>query len=120
MAEVAWTKESERDQGRAGRAYVISWDDVTEADTFKKFECPANADLSVHVGGTDGGGTVVIKGSNYSDASGPLGLKDVFGNALSFTAPAIAQIAENAMFVIPTHSGGTSATVDVKLLVYEK
>ncbi|NJM13630.1 MAG: hypothetical protein HC889_18805 [Synechococcaceae cyanobacterium SM1_2_3] len=61
---------------------------------------------SVQVGGTPGGGTLVLQGSN--DGVTYDTLKDLQGNDLSFTAAGYAEFSSGAAFIKPLPSGGTA------------
>jgi len=66
---------------------------------------------SVQVRGTFGGATVVLQGSN--DGVTYSTLKDLQGNALSFTAAGYAEFSSAAEFLKPSISGGTGDSIDI-------
>lgn len=66
---------------------------------------------SVQVGGTFGGATVALQGSN--DGVTYATLKDVTGANLSFTAAGYAEFSSGAAFIKPLISGGTGDSINV-------
>lgn len=97
---------------------VATWANVTEGDTFVSLgggQYMDYADRNVQIIGTFGSATVVVNGSNDNSNFAPL--TDPQGNAISKTAAALEQITENTLFVKPTHSGGTSESVTVIMVM---
>lgn len=95
---------------------TLTWADVTESDTFGRFDfAEVVKEISVHVHGTFGGATVVVKGSNY-DAEG-VTLSQLTGLAASVAAEALFSLLERPKFIQPVHSGGSSESVTVVMLV---
>ena len=66
---------------------------------------------SVQVGGTFGGATVVLQGSN--DGVTYATLKDFQGNNISFTSAGYAEFSSGAAFIKPSISGGTGDSINV-------
>lgn len=66
---------------------------------------------SVQVGGTFGGATVVLQGSN--DGVTYATLKDLQGNNISFTSAGYAEFSSGAAFIKPSISGGTGDSINV-------
>lgn len=66
---------------------------------------------SVQVGGTFGGATVLLQGSN--DGVTYVTLKDMQGNNLSFSSAGYAEFSSAAAFVKPSISGGTGDSINV-------
>lgn len=97
------------------RGYTkYTWAAATEADTMNSQEVDtAGADRCVAVTGTFGSATVLIRGS--IDGTNFFTLTDPQGNSLSFTAAGLKQISENVQFIQPTHSGGSSESVVVRV-----
>jgi hypothetical protein len=96
---------------------LITWAGVTEADTFQQYQLKeAVSEISVHVSGTFGGGTVSIDGGNI--AGEMIGLTQIGGAAdATATAADIFSILDRPLFIQPSHSGGTSAAVSIYMLV---
>ncbi len=95
---------------------VATWT-FTEADTCVPVG-PAYADYSdrnVQIGGTFGGATVVLQGSN--DDSTYAAITDPQGNPISKTTAALEACTEVPLFVKPTTSGGTAQTSTVILVM---
>jgi hypothetical protein len=69
------------------------------------------ANASVQIGGTLGGATIVLQGSN--DGTTYATLKDLAGNDLSFTAAGYAEFSSGAAFIKPSISGGTGDNINV-------
>lgn len=69
------------------------------------------ATASVQVGGTFGGATVALQGSN--DGVTYTTLKDLSGAAMSFTSAGYAEFSSGAAFIKPLVSGGTGDSINV-------
>lgn len=65
---------------------------------------------SVQVGGTFGGATVTLQGSN--DGTTYATLKDLQGNNISFTAAGQAEFSSGCPFIKPNISGGTGDSIN--------
>lgn len=96
---------------------VATWATVTEAGTFTPVgpRFADYSDRSVQIVGTFGGATIVLNGSN--DGTNYAGLTDPQGNAISKTSAAIEAISEATLWVNPTHSGGSSESINVILVM---
>lgn len=111
MAEIPYSIET-----LPNRTQVVTWVNVTEADTFQRYTMPGTvSEISVHIRGTFGGATVVIKGSNH--AADGVALDEMDGTASSTTAEDIYSILDRPLYITPTHSGGTSESVTVNMAV---
>lgn len=88
------------DENTAGNAAIISYMPTTSLTT-----------ASVQVGGTIGGATVALQGSN--DGVTYTTLKDVTGSPLSFAAAGYAEFSSAAAFIKPLISGGTGDSINV-------
>lgn len=66
---------------------------------------------SVQFGGTFGGATVVLQGSN--DGVTYYTLKDLQGNDISVTAAGYAEFSSGAAFIKPSLSGGAGDSVNI-------
>lgn len=97
-----------------GSAMKAVWAAVTEADTFVAVSMPEYLRASVHISGTFGSATVVLKGSNTG--TNFFGLDDIEGTAISMTAEGLKQVQEGTIYYQPTHSGGSSESVTVTML----
>lgn len=96
---------------------LVTWANVTEADTFQTFDLDrAAAEISVHVKGTFGGATVTITGSNHANNTGPT-LQQIGGTNASCTAADIFSILDRPLEIKPTASGGTSQSVSIYMMV---
>lgn len=98
---------------------VITWTGLLNGDDGTPVEMVAAADRSVQISGTFGtGGTVLVEGTNLSDASGMINLTDPQGNPISKTAAAIEQVQELTRFIRPRVSAGDGTTsITVTMLV---
>lgn len=111
MAEIQYTI-TKTPEGDA----LITWPSVTEADTFQRFELNrAASEISVHIVGTFGSATLDIKGSNY-DADG-VTLLQMDGTTAIVASEDIFSILDRPLYLTPTHSGGSSESVTIYMLV---
>jgi len=95
---------------------LITWENVTEADTFQPFENARNIRSAVlQIGGTFGAATVVLNGSN--DNTVYAGLSDHNAAAISSTAASINYVQESPLYFKPSASGGLAQSLTVKLLL---
>ena len=85
-----------------------------DSDVGDILEIPGASDKTVQVDGTFSSVTVVLQGSN--DGISWFTLTDPQGNNISFTAAGMETVMENPRFVRPSTSGGSSASVNVRLL----
>lgn len=102
--------------GRADTsAILVTWAAVTESDTFAPVALyPDYTSRSVHVSGTFGGSTVVLKGSNTG--TNFIGCKNPQGVAISKTSEDIDQVQEAMAQYQPVASGGTAQSLTVTML----
>ena len=111
MAEIAYTISS-----KADRATLYTWAAVTESDTFQQLALDAAfSEISVHITGTFGGATVTIQGGNVSTEM--LNLLQIGGATASATAADIFSLVDRPLYIQPSHSGGTSESMNVYMLV---
>lgn len=97
-----------------GSAMAVVWSAVTESDTFVAVAMPGYFRASVHVSGTFGGATVLLKGGNT--VVNVFGLNDLQDSAISMTSEGVAEVQEGTRYYQPTHSGGSSESVTVTML----
>lgn len=111
MAEIAYSMNKQRPG-----AILYEWEAVTQADTFQRLELDTAAvEISAHIEGTFGSATVVLKGAN-KDADGVV-LQQMDGTEAEATAEALFSILDRPLYITPTHSGGLSESINVRLLV---
>lgn len=111
MAEVTYTQSQTIDNHT-----LVTWTGVTEADTFQPYPVgPRYSHRVVQIGGTFGGATAVLKGSN--DNTTYATLKDMHGTAISTTSAALSEVAEHPLYLKPEASGGVSQSLTVQLLL---
>lgn len=111
MAEIAYT-QSRTSNGDT----LITWTGVTEADTFQALQLGGTVShLFIQIGGTFGGATVVVNGSNDDSVYGIL--TDQSATAISATSALVSSIYEKPLYIQPSASGGTSQSLTVKLLL---
>lgn len=91
----------------------VAWAAVPEGDTYAAAETGGLFERSVQVGGTFGGATVLIQGSN--DGVTYFTLNDLQDNPLSFAAAGVAAIQENVRYIKPSASGGTNSSINVNV-----
>lgn len=113
MAEIAFTAS----RTQADTQHKFTWSAVTESDTCAKLtinELPQ--DISVHVSGTFGGATAVIKVAN--DGGTGVDALDLTGTAISLTAEGLKSVLERPATIVPTFSGGTSQSATVTIILW--
>lgn len=102
---------------RKPRCLVYTWTNVTESDTFQRLELDSlPQEISVHIKGTFGGATVVMKGS-LEDEEGAT-LSQLGSLDASATSEDIFSLLDRPLYITPTHSGGTSESVTVSVAVW--
>lgn len=101
-------------QNANGPSCVVTWANVTEADTCSPVELVGLPDRSVQIAGTFGAATCVLQGSN--DGTNYATLTDPQGNAISKTSAAIEMVAEVARYTRPSASGGTGQSLTISML----
>lgn len=95
---------------------LVTWASVGESDTFERYEFKeVVSEISVHAYGTFGGATLTFKGANY-DADG-VTLQQMDSTSAQCTAEDLLSILDRPLFITPTHSGGSSESVTIKMLV---
>lgn len=111
MAEISYSVIN-----TANNDMLVSWQTVTESDTFQQFSLDeAVSEISVHVTGTFGGATLTVQGGNVS--SEMLDLLQLSGGVASCTVADIFSILDRPLYVQPASSGGASQSIDVYMLV---
>lgn len=90
---------------------IYTWTGLATGDTGGPLNGPGFTDASYQIGGTFGGATVVIEGSN--DGITYFTLVDPFNVALSFTSAAFAQILPIALWIRPRVSGGAAVAINI-------
>lgn len=113
MATIAETRLDISDKGD-GSAVLFVWTPVTEADTARAVQMPGYSARSIHVSGTFGGATVVLKGSNTG--TNFFGLNDLQDTAFSVTQEGLEQIQETVRYYQPSASSGSSQSLTVTML----
>ncbi|MBL4795781.1 MAG: hypothetical protein JKY50_00045 [Oleispira sp.] len=112
MAVISYTTER-----TTPNRIVVTWSSVTESDTAQTFELrELPQDISVHVSGTFGSSTTVLKVAN--DGGSGLDATDLGGTAVALTAEGITSLRERPLTIKPTMSGGTSQSLDVNMVVW--
>lgn len=103
------------------------WESLDGDDTGRPVKTADFSDKTVQIWATDhGSGTTVLQGSNdpranpnHTDHANAVWktLKDADGNAISVTADSnVLLVRENPLWIRPSQSGGTAATVKVALV----
>lgn len=111
MAVIAFALSSLIPQVWANNVAMYTWAAIPADSSGASVSGPGFTDRSFSISGTFGGATVVIEGSN--DGVNYFTLHDPFANALSFTAAALAEVTEMALYMRPRVIGGTASAVDV-------
>lgn len=112
MAEIAHTIDR-----KSSECHVVTWTNVTESDTFQTFTFASlPMDISVHVSGTFGGSTTVLKVAN--NGSTGVDATDVSNTAISITAEAVKSVSERPLTIKPTASGGSSQSLTVNMVIW--
>lgn len=95
--------------------HILTWEGLTVGDTGQPVEMPGSADRTVQVGGTFGGSTCTIEGSN--NGVDYLVLTDPQGNALNITSAKIETITEITRYMRPRIFSGSGSSINVSMLV---
>lgn len=111
MTVIAVTFSSLVAQKWGNNAAVYTWPAMATGDTGAPLSGPGFTDASYQVGGTFGGATIVIEGSN--DGTNYITLTDPFNVALSFTAAALTQVLPICLWIRPRVSGGAGVVINV-------
>lgn len=91
---------------------IYTWTGLATGDTGAPLNGPGFTDASYQVGGTFGGATVVIEGSNDGVTYGTL--VDPFNVALSFIAASSpTQVLPISLWIRPRVSGGAGVAINV-------
>lgn len=95
----------------------LAWSDIVTGDTIESYGLPSPAAVvgSVQIGGTFGGATVTLQGSN--DGTTFFGLKDLTGTAISATAAAYFEFTTAALYIKPVVTSGSANAVDVTVML---
>ncbi len=100
---------------REGRWLKFEWLAVTEGDTFAKVYLNENvSDILMEAEGTFGSATVVLSQWLVTEAADFAGV-DPGGTAISITADNAHPVRDAFPHMRPTHSGGSSETIDVRI-----
>lgn len=111
MAIVGYTIASLIPSVWGNNVAVYTWAAIPADSSGTPVSGPGYTDRSFQVSGPFGGATVVIEGSN--DGVNYFTLHDPFANALSFTAAALAEVTEMALWMRPRVIGGAASAIDV-------
>lgn len=96
------------------KAFLITWTGLSSAEPIgEAAEHASSSDRTVQVGGTFGGASIIIEGSN--DGTNYIVLTDGQGNAISFTTDGIEAVIEATRYIRPRVSGGSGVSVNVNL-----
>lgn len=87
---------------------LYRWSPLAAGDEGTPVIHPGTADRSVQVTGAFNGASALLEGS--LDGSNWFTLRDVQGVSLSFTAPGLRAVLENAAYVRPRVAGGDIGT----------
>ena len=90
-----------------GSTMLVTWTNVTNADTCHAVRFPEYSDRSIHVSGVFDGGSVQIQGSNNGGVSFAV-LSDPTETAIILASEKIRAILENTDYIMPVASGGGS------------
>lgn len=112
MADIVPTRILQRWNNVLAYEWVLSEGDVALA-----VEVPFRADKTVQASGTFGSSTIDVQGSLAEDQSAFATLHDPQGNDIALTAAGIETVLENVAFIRPSITGGSGATVTVRILM---
>lgn len=100
---------------------TVRWEALSQTNSEgQRFQMGSHRDASVHVVGTFGSGTVVLRGSNLANpnvatAGDWVTLTDSNNAALSFTSAGLKAVTEFPLWISPLITGATGGDVDVML-----
>lgn len=117
MAEISHSGITNTRKGRL----EVTWANVTESDTFEALdlsEVPGAAFMvTIQMSDTIGGATLALHGS--SDGTNYDPLSDLTGAEIALTtADKYAEVGEVAVYYKPVASGGSSQSIDVKMVFW--
>lgn len=95
-----------------GNALDVFWTGLATGDTGAVLSLYRHGSASFQFGGTFGGATIVLQGSN--DNTTWTTLIDMQGSNLSFTAAAFKTLRDVPRYIRPSVSGGTGVSLWVK------
>jgi len=108
-------------------AIVVTWDALGGTDSGSPFRLPAVCDLTFQVGGTFGGATCTLQGSNDGTTWDTLTQRGGSGNAghggsfpMAYTEASVHTSNETPLFVRPLNSGGTGSSITVILAAFPR
>ena len=100
---------------------AYEWVGLTESDTAEHVKVPQKSDKTMQVDGDFGsGGDVRVEGSLVPNADKWGQLSNPQGNAITFLSgndEDVETILQNTMFIRPAVVGGTSVSVNVRILM---
>lgn len=111
MAVIAPTPSSLTNQKWGENVAIYTWAAMAASDTGAPLEAPGFTDASYQLGGTFGGSTVTVEGSN--DGVTYFTLTDPGGTAISYTAAALVQVLQICRWIRPKVTGGSAVSVTV-------
>lgn len=101
-----------------GLSTLKTWTGLATGDTGAPVENPTFSDRSVQVGGTFGGATCTIEGSNDGVTYFPL--TDPAGVAIAMTSAGLKQILQVTRYIRPNVTGGAGVILNINLLIVGK
>lgn len=95
----------------------LKWNDIVTGDTIEPYGITAQAGVAgaVQIGGTFGGATVTLQGSNDGDTY--FTLRDLIGNTISATAAGMFEFTTAVLYLRPAVTGGSGNAVDVTVML---
>lgn len=103
-----------------GSAQVVTWTGLTTTtDTAEAFATKGGMlAASVYLGGTFGGGTTALQGSE--DGTNYVTLKDINGTAVSATSAARFEVSSATRYIKPVQTGGTGDNANITVTLRGK
>lgn len=98
--------------------YLLTWENITEADSGAPFNVQAFADKTVQVTGDFGnGGQITMQGTNEDTPVNWDTLHDAQGNDITIASgtPHVEVLLENVKWIRPLGSGSSGVDLDVQL-----